>query len=580
MPVRVVVLTSRTSEAPLGWSTHGAWSAECERCALELLSSGNVGEERAEVYLCLSEDQRQSLDRRALEGFVKMVWGATWDADVYLVLNSRQALTYDPITQFEAVAGWFETALRSGIKDLLEVWGDGLDQIDPTLLRAARDRAAIREAVRLGLGPAARWRVVVPDPENTLGGFLEPFVHWQAGGSTEHRLILAVDQPAAARQLSRMRKDLDRYGPSAEVVATLGVHATQRLIDLCEERRLTLLRFLGPYELRYFLQRLNPHDETLPHRSRFPSPGGALLHGSVAPRPRWEPPRPGDLGALYRPALAQMMQSIRELRPQYLRALSFEMRLEDNLVRSTDGDTEALRAERAEIVRRLNELSLEALGTSFNDLVRSGAARPETAGPGAADPEKAAAGGAARAVLVTLALEPADEKADCLVAARMVGLIREWLPPGAEVLLHLSRMGNAVGDMLLKMPAPKIWIYLGQAGSEGLRKTAPRPFVAAAGWLAGVPPGAGNPSLALLLANRSEASARALLAAGVSCAIGCNGAASLPELEPALRILVQGILSEGTARRSVEKAGAAAGRALRACGLEESGLKTFFSEAT
>lgn len=575
MPVRVLILGDRASEPLFCWSTQVASSPEWERCALELLSSRQVGAARAEVYLCLSEDLRHHLDHQVLDAHVRHAMGGTWDAHVYLVLNSRQAMAYDPLTQADALAAWFQTALRCGIKDLLEVWCDGLDQIDTTLLRAARDRAAVREAVSRGLDPATSWRVIVQKPGNQLGSFLEPFVHWQTGGTAEHRLILVLDRPGAARQHSRVTQELGRFGASIEVVATLGVPATQRLIDLCEERRLTLLRFLGPYELRYFLQRLNapPGMPPLPPISVHET-GERREVGSAAPHR-------ADLRELYQPGITLMMLSIREQRPQYLRALTLEQRLADNLVRAADGDTEALRAERTEVVRGLNELSLEVLGTSFNDLARMASADdgPRAVGDGAARAQAAGLAGVIRAILVTLALDPGNDREGCLLAARLVGLIRDSKAPGVEMQLHWSAMSGSSGDMLLEMPAPKIWIYLGQAGPGGLREAVSGRIVATAGWLAGLPQASRQLSLALLFAKRSLDSAREMAAGGVACAIGYNGQAPLPELEPGIRALVQLILTEGAARRSVEKALLAAQRALRAKGLEDPGLEAFFSEA-
>jgi hypothetical protein len=576
VPIRVLVVSDRLGE-PLSWPARAAWSPEWERCALELLNSRTPGGERSEVYLCLSEDEQQHLDRQAIEDLVRVAREASWDADIYLVLNSRQGLPYDPLTQFDALNGWIEAALRSGIKDLLEVWVDGLDKIDPALLRAARVRAAKRETLSRGFGQAAAWRVVVSARESPLGSFLEPFVHWQTYGTADHRLILIVDKAGAARQHSRVTQHLSRYGANIEVVAALGVPATQRLIDLCDERGLALLRFLGPHELRFFVQRLKAPDDKRSHPLLTPkvpmNTAKPLLHRS-------NPATPGDLRALYQPRLTSMKQSIPRQGPHYLRALTFEMRLEENLVRTEGGDTETLRADRNEIVGRLNDLCLEVLGTSFNDLGRMVPDVGEREKAGAVKMSAAASTEAVQAVLVTLALDPAAERDDCLMAARLVGLIRERKPPGAEVRIHLCRTGGSVGDMLLEMPAPKIWIYLGEAGPEGLPDTASGRFVAASGWLGSLPAGPGGLSLALLFAGRSEESARDLVyGGGVSCAMGFNGSAPLRELEPVIRAFVQEILSEGADRGSVEKAQLAARRILRARGFEESMLKTFFSEA-
>jgi hypothetical protein len=66
--------------------------------------------------------------------------------------------------------------------------------------------------------------------------------------------------------------------------------------------------------------------------------------------------------------------------PRYADALVYQHRLRENLAAARRfGDTETRRAERAEVVDRLNALALAAVGTSFNDLCGEGATPP--AGP-------------------------------------------------------------------------------------------------------------------------------------------------------------------------------------------------------
>src|ERR1700694_2063648 len=238
MPVRVLVLGEGAGEPLLSWSIQGApaTSPDWEACALKMLSWRGLGEGQAEIYLCLSEDLRQGLDCELLAGLIEIARHATWDAEIYLVVNSRQSLAYAPLTQCDSLGEWFETALGSGIKDLLEVWVDQLDQTDPALLRAARVRAAVRNDVSHRLVLGGRWRVVTRTPASPLGGFLAPFTYLKKGATSEHQLILAVDKAAPALQHSRVSKDIERLGDSVKVVAALGAPSTQRAIALCGER--------------------------------------------------------------------------------------------------------------------------------------------------------------------------------------------------------------------------------------------------------------------------------------------------------------------------------------------------------
>jgi hypothetical protein len=69
--------------------------------------------------------------------------------------------------------------------------------------------------------------------------------------------------------------------------------------------------------------------------------------------------------------------------PRYADALVYQHRMLENLAAARRyGDTETRRAERAEVVDRLNALALAAVGTSFNDFCRE-----ETGAPGSAPPD-------------------------------------------------------------------------------------------------------------------------------------------------------------------------------------------------
>ncbi len=61
--------------------------------------------------------------------------------------------------------------------------------------------------------------------------------------------------------------------------------------------------------------------------------------------------------------------------PRYSEALVYQQRLAESIAQARRyGDTESLRAERAQIIDRLNALSLDALGQSFNELCASSGA--------------------------------------------------------------------------------------------------------------------------------------------------------------------------------------------------------------
>lgn len=83
-----------------------------------------------------------------------------------------------------------------------------------------------------------------------------------------------------------------------------------------------------------------------------------------------------DSFAAYRNGVSELLKRLNKEHTRYFDTLLYQHRLEENIVRAIRyGDTEASRAERAQIVDILNRLAFEVLGTSFNELC--GLAAPE-----------------------------------------------------------------------------------------------------------------------------------------------------------------------------------------------------------
>jgi hypothetical protein len=71
----------------------------------------------------------------------------------------------------------------------------------------------------------------------------------------------------------------------------------------------------------------------------------------------------------YEDGLLLLLEWIGRSHPRYTEALSYQQRLLENITQSrVYGDNETRRSERNEIIGRLNELTLDALDTSFNQL--------------------------------------------------------------------------------------------------------------------------------------------------------------------------------------------------------------------
>ena len=71
----------------------------------------------------------------------------------------------------------------------------------------------------------------------------------------------------------------------------------------------------------------------------------------------------------YQTGLCQLLERLGQGHPLYQEALVYQQRLDENIARSRRyGDTETRKAERSEIIDRLNALALSALGISFKEL--------------------------------------------------------------------------------------------------------------------------------------------------------------------------------------------------------------------
>lgn len=76
-----------------------------------------------------------------------------------------------------------------------------------------------------------------------------------------------------------------------------------------------------------------------------------------------------DAFAPYETGLTRLLERLGSDHPRCAEALTLQSRLLENVAQARlHGDTEARRAERAQIVGVLNQLALEAVGVSFNEL--------------------------------------------------------------------------------------------------------------------------------------------------------------------------------------------------------------------
>lgn len=147
----------------------------------------------------------------------------------------------------------------------------------------------------------------------------------------------------------------------------------------------------------------------------------------------------GDIYARYEASLGRLLAGLGQGHPRYPEALTLQQRLQENVAQARlYGDTETRRAERAEIVGHLNELALEAVGISFNEL-RTGAALPPTtrAAQSPAMPAPQPAGGTAEDEPAPAALSPrgAAPTEESPEEEEVPSVVTPESPPAAAVAL-------------------------------------------------------------------------------------------------------------------------------------------------
>jgi len=87
-----------------------------------------------------------------------------------------------------------------------------------------------------------------------------------------------------------------------------------------------------------------------------------------------------DIFDAYQKALTQLGTALGSGHADYADALLYEQRLTENMRSARRfGDTESLRAERAQIIDGLNRLALQNLGRSFNELALAPPSPPPAA---------------------------------------------------------------------------------------------------------------------------------------------------------------------------------------------------------
>jgi hypothetical protein len=357
-------------------------------------------------------------------------------------------------------------------------------------------------------------------PDEPLEALLQP-CSFQDGAS--HLLLIVPDRhPNIQRQL--VNGAVTSHQPERTAVVALKYQPKGPFSAYCHAQGIALLRMPGPFELRFFLDRMS-------RLSAAPSQSAEELLPPAAKQ---------DPYTRYETGLDQMLKELSQGHPRSRDLLAFESRLRENIDRArTYDDNENLRSERNEIIARLNDLALITLKLSFNSLCR-----PRGQVSARSVSGDAAAGGRA-ILLVTNSFDPDTEASQCLVAARLFDLILNEAPPDGNLSVHLAIECQSLCGMIDAMEAVHAWIFFGPAdGSQGLREAHPPRFISPEGWRACFKGRDKDLSLALFIAGSSLEAARHFAGSGVACAVGFEGEDIHEGLGHSVSRLVRAVLRE------------------------------------
>jgi hypothetical protein len=443
MTIEVVVFADKSTELLSRWrvSENSDLSLEpWEELALHLVRRARLGSNgAAEVFFCMRDQELASSDYSFIEALVEAAHEHTWGARLYIVIEPYGGALDYSLDTCKSLCKGLAVFLRSRVDDVLECRINLTDKDSfARPLRLAADRSRARESLM-------RYPLKVAEAGEGIYGFrillplLEPF-RFRPGHSD---LAVIICHPHEKLQRDLVEQLVLKHEVERVTVISLQYEAKEALQKYCNEENFNLLEIRGPIELRYFLSRA----------AEITSVAQREIFCSKQPRER-EDSADWDIYADYESGLARLSHHIgaglKDLLP-------LEQRLKENLWRSRRyGDTLDLSHSRSEIIDHLSALSLRTLRLDFNTLCRVEPAAPPPA------------------FLVTNSFDPESEREQCLLAARLLDLIRQEAPPGSSFLTHLAVACQPLCDMIKVMESVNTWIFMGPAdGPRGLQEASP-----------------------------------------------------------------------------------------------------------
>lgn len=247
------------------WRESGAFDLHVEaweECVLKLASMARSYQQaQVEIFLCLRRDHLFGIyDYHFLGRLLNKARSSVGLLDTYVVVNRDIGLRPEQVEAAASLSYWFETVFNERATDVIEVEMEryGTEMVTPETLRIASDSSRERRLIINEPTYNFQWQCAVNATSRLLASFLGKFVVRPSNTTDRRGLLIVVERSSSRAQVKFVSEMLAAFPNSIPLVALFKVSPSAPLIRLCEERGIPLpLRFHGPFELKYFLYRLN-----------------------------------------------------------------------------------------------------------------------------------------------------------------------------------------------------------------------------------------------------------------------------------------------------------------------------------
>lgn len=228
-----------------------------------------------EIFLCLREGHlAERYNRELLESLLRIARDYSWGGDIYLAADESIGFFPQRIVNRAGLSAWLDLAIKGGVADLIEVGFDrnSDDPIDERNLRDGADLSSDWRKVLWKMMAGGRWKCYFPGDVTNLFHLLGRFAASAEERKEAGEMITVLDKVATSDQLGLVKIACRKYPQARQVIALcdepdlrrssgLTARKLRELEKYCRENGLDLIRFRGPFELLYFLLRLDKQEK-------------------------------------------------------------------------------------------------------------------------------------------------------------------------------------------------------------------------------------------------------------------------------------------------------------------------------